>query len=234
MGNYTQIFRESGRITESQQATSNVGNVEKLRYQLLKVGVEVRKDIEYQMLLSTASKKETTTGATDYDKARKMGTIGSWLETNTDRNTGGMDGGYDESTGFTRAPVAAPTKRALTIQMMDDMLHRAYMNGANIRTMMCSPKIKEEFARLAQFAGRSPTFSSAPDDDAERSIAPRMQSVNVNGKNTIVNTADVYKGPHGTVTVMSNRVMAADEEVASNAWFLDKSMIQFMWLKGAG
>ena len=67
VGNYTQIFRDSGRITKSQQATMNAGNVEKKKYQMLKKGVELRKDIEYAMLLSTASKKETTTGATDYD-----------------------------------------------------------------------------------------------------------------------------------------------------------------------
>ena len=159
-----------------------------------------------------------------------MGTIGSWLETNTDRGTGGSDGGFSEATGFTTAPVAG-SKRDLDIQMMDDMLHRAYMNGANIRQMMVSPYVKEQFARLARFQGAT-TDAVTGAGAAERSVAPRMQSVSARGKNTIVNTADVYKGPHGTVTVMSNRVMAADADVASNAWFLDMSMVEFMWLNG--
>ena len=230
VGNYTQIFRESGRITESQQATSNVGNVEKLRYQLLKVGVELRKDIEYAMLKSRGSRKESG------DEPRRMGTIGSWLTTNTDRGTGGADGGYNDATGFTQEPTHASVtnRRDLTIDMMDNILHSAYTNGANIRTMMCSPHVKEVFSRLARFQGATmPSGASG----GELSVAPRMQSVNANGKNTIVNTADVYKGPHGTVTVMANRVMAADgdeagDNVGTNAWFLDKSMIQFMWLKG--
>ena len=234
VGNYTQIFRESGRITESQQATTNAGNVEKLRYQLLKVGVELRKDIEYAMLKSRGSSKESGT------TPRRMGTIGSWLETNTYRGTGGTDGGFNESTGFTVTPTFATSdagRRELSLDLMDQVLHDAYTHGANIRQMMVSPKVKEQFARLARYANVDRTTVSAEGAGSAESVAPRMQSVNVRGKNTIINTADVYKGPHGTVTVMSNRVMAADgnaggDNVGRNAWFLDMSMIQFMWLTG--
>ena len=45
-GTYTQIMRKDGIISGTQDATDNVG-VEQIRYQKLKKGVELRKDVEF-------------------------------------------------------------------------------------------------------------------------------------------------------------------------------------------
>jgi len=210
VGNYCQIFRKTGRISKTQQSVMNAGNAEKIRYQVLKKGVELRKDVEFAIVSNTASSKES--GA----NGRKLGSLQSWLTSNTLRGSGGADGGFKSADGFTDAVnlAANGSRRAFTKTLLDSNLKQIYEAGGNVKYSVMSPYLKQVFV----------TFMS------DTNVAAFRYATSGGGKNTIVGTADMYEGPHGKVTVVSNRVMGVTN-LSRNVFNIDTSMLNFCWLR---
>lgn len=57
LGNYTQIMRKDWIISGTQEVVSEAGNVQKRKYQKLKKGIEIRKDVEYAIVDTNADRK---------------------------------------------------------------------------------------------------------------------------------------------------------------------------------
>lgn len=205
MGNYEQIFRKSWIVSNTQEAVDNAGKAEQIKEQKLKKGIEVRKDIELAFLTNNASV------ATD---PRELGGLPTWLETNVSRGaTTGANGGFNSGTGLTE-PAVAGDKRAFTKTLLDDVAQLGYTNGANFKTLMVSPYVKSVFV----------TFMSDANVASFRYAAS-------GSNNTIVATADIYEGPYGKLSVVPNRVMAANAAVASNAFLIDPEMLKVKSLR---
>ena len=205
MGNYTQIMRKEGIISGTQDATNNAGNVEQVKYQKLKKGVELRKDVEYSIVAANAS----VAGAT-----RKSGSLSTWITSNVSRGASGANGGYSSGTGLTVAPTNG-TQRAFTKTILDTVAQSGYVSGANYRYLVVSPYVKSVFV----------TFMSDSNVAAFRNMAESGKG------NTIVANADVYAGPFGTVTVVPNRVMAGAAGLARNAFFVDPEYLEYGWFR---
>ncbi|MBP2237124.1 hypothetical protein J2Z31_003638 [Sinorhizobium kostiense] len=206
LGNYTQIMRKDWIISATQEVVSEAGNVQKRKYQKLKKGVEIRKDVEYAIVNSNAS----VAGAT-----RELGSLPTWIETNVSRAPGGINGGFDANTGLTAEPTDGP-QRAFSKTILDDVMQQGYQNGANFRHVSVSPYVKSVFV----------TFMS------DGNVAPFRYAVSQGGeRNTIVATADYYEGPFGTVMIHPNRVQAVGAGLARNAFFIDTDMLSFLWLR---
>lgn len=206
MGNYTQILRKDWIISGTQEEVSEAGNVQKRKYQKLKKGVEIRKDIEFAIVSNTAS----VAGSTRY-----FGGLPSWLTTNVSRGSGGSNGGFNTGTGLTVAATNG-TQRAFTKALMDGVMQSGYQNGATFRNVSVSPYVKSVFV----------TFMS------DTNVAQFRYAVSAGGeRNTIIATADVYEGPFGKVMIMPNRVQAASAAVARNAFFIDPDFAEFLWLR---
>lgn len=206
VGNYTQIFRKEFIISNTQETVKQAGNIQKRRYQKLKKGVEIKKDVEYSIISNVGS----VAGAT-----RVSGGLPSWLATNVSRGAGGANGGFNTGTGLT-VPATNGTQRAFTKALMDSTMAQAYTSGANVSTLVVSPYVKSVFV----------TFMSDANVAAFRNTA-----VSGGGKNTIIATADIYEGPYGKVTVQPDRVMAVNANVARNAFLLDEDMAEWAWLR---
>lgn len=205
LGNYTQIMRKDWIFSNTQETVDEAGNVQKRKYQKLKKGVEIKKDVELAIVTNNAS----VGGAT-----REFGGLPTWLETNVDRDAGGSNGGFNSGTGLTVAATNG-TQRAFTKTILDGVMQQGYEEGANFRHVFVSPYVKSVFV----------TFMS------NANVAPFRYSVD-NGKgNSIIANADYYEGPFGKVFVHPNRVMAASAAVARNAFFVDPEFMQFMWLR---
>ncbi|PDT47450.1 head protein [Sinorhizobium fredii] len=205
MGNYTQIMRKDWIISRTQESVSEAGNVQKRKYQKLKKGVEIRKDVEYAIVDTNASVAGNT---------REFGSLSTWITTNVSRGAGGSNGGFNSGTGLTVAPTAG-TQRAFTKTILDTVMQTGYQNGANFRHVSVSPYVKSVFV----------TFMS------DSNVAPFRYAVSKGGeRNTIVATADYYEGPFGTVMIHPNRVQAGNATLARNAFFLDTDMLSFLWL----
>ncbi|MBZ7920550.1 DUF5309 domain-containing protein [Ensifer adhaerens] len=206
LGNYTQILRKDWIISATQEAVENAGNAEKRKYQKLKKGVEIRKDVEFAIVDTNAS----VGGAT-----REFGSLNTWITSNVSRGATGANGGFNSGTGLTVAPTDG-TQRAFTKPILDSIMQQGYQNGANFRHVSVSPYVKSVFV----------TFMS------DSNVAPFRYAVSKGGeRNTIVATADYYEGPFGTVMIHPNRVQATGAQQARNAFFIDPDMLSFLWLR---
>ena len=205
LGNYTQIFRDSFIISRTQETVDEAGRVQKKKYQKLKSGLAMKKDVELAIVTNNAS----VAGAT-----RELGGIPTWIETNANRHSGGTNGGFDVNTGLTTA-AGDGTQRAFTKAQLDDVMQQGYEAGANFSTLFVSPYVKSVFV----------TFMS--DND----VAPFRYSVSNGNQNSIISNADVYEGPFGKIMIKPNRVMAANGGVARNAIAVDPDMASFLWLR---
>jgi hypothetical protein len=205
VGNYTQIFRESWSISNTQDAVDNAGNVEKRKEQKLKKAVQVKKDVEFAIVSNTAS----VSGAT-----RSLGALPSWLTTNVSRGAAGANGGFSSGTGLTVAETTG-TQRAFTKALLDATMQSVYTSGGNATHLVVSPYVKSVFV----------TFMS------DTNVASFRYAAGNATRNTIVGTADIYEGPFGKVTVVPDRIMATSAAVARRAFLIDPDMASFDWLR---
>lgn len=205
VGNYTQIMRKEGIISGTQDATDNAGSVEQVKYQKLKKGVELRRDVEYSIVAANAS----VAGAT-----RKSGSLSSWITTNVSRGATGANGGYSSGTGLTVAPTNG-TQRAFTKTIMDTVMQQAAVSGAKLKHVVGSHYIKSVFV----------TFMS------DANVASFRYAAAAGGKNEIIATADVYAGPFGRVFVHENYVQSSAAALARNVFFIDPDMIEWGWFR---
>lgn len=208
LGNYTQIFRKTGVISETQEATDDAGNVLKVKKQKLKKGIELKKDVEFSIIAPNPSVGGTT---------RKSGSLSTWIETNADRGATGSNGGFNQGTGLTVAP-GNGTQRTFTKDLLDSVMQQGYQNGADFRHVVVSPWVKSEFVKFM----------------SDTNVAPFRYAVSDGKNNAIVATADVYEGPFGKVMVVPNRVMAAGtspELRARNVFLCDPGKLQWLNLR---
>jgi hypothetical protein len=205
VGNYTQIMRKDGIISGTQDAADNAGNVEKVKYQKLKKGIELRKDAEFSIVTANAS----VGGAT-----RKSGSLSTWITSNVSRGSSGANGGYNSGTGLTVAPTNG-TQRAFTKSILDSVMQQGYQNGANYKHVFVSPYVKSVFV----------TFMS------DSNVASFRYAASSGKNNSIVANADVYEGPFGKVMVHPNRVMAGSAGLARNAFFVDPEFLCYGWFR---
>lgn len=205
VGNYTQIFRKTGKVSNTQEAVSNAGSVEKIAEQKIKKGIELRKDVE----LSIVSNSASVAGST-----RVSGGLPSWLTTNVSRGAGGANGGFNQGTKLTVAETTG-TQRALAKTLIDTTLGQVYSSGGNVRSMYTAPYVKSVFA----------TIMSDTNVAQQRSEAPNNKGVTVNG------SVEQYMSPYGLIAIKMDRVMATSAAVARRAFFIDPDYASFDWLR---
>lgn len=205
LGAYTQILRKEGIISGTQEEHDEAGDVQKVKYQKLKKGVELRKDVELAIVSNTASVAGTT---------RVIGGLPSWITSNDSRGAGGSDGGFSSGTGLTVAATNG-TQRAFTKAILDTVMQACYVSGANVRHFFCSPYVKSVFV----------TFMS------DTNVAAFRYAATDGKNNSIIANADVYEGPFGKVMVHPNRVMATSAGVARNGFLIDTEFLEFGWLR---
>jgi hypothetical protein len=204
VGNYTQILRKEFILSETQEAVDDAGRVQKRKYQKIKKGIELRKDVEYSIVSNVAS----VGGAT-----RVSGGLPSWLTTNVSRGATGANGGFSSGTGLTVAATNG-TQRAFSKTLLDTVMSSAYVSGANVNHVFCSPYVKSVFV----------TFMSDANVASFRYTAD-------SGRKTIISNADAYEGPFGKVLVHPDRVMAVNAGVARNVFLIDTDMLEWDWLR---
>ncbi len=205
VGTYTQILRKSFLISGTQEAVDNAGNLMKVAEQKVKKGKEILKDIELAIVTNTAS-TATETG-------RRFGGLPTWITTNVSRGATGANGGF---TGSVTTVATNGTQRAFTKALMDSVLQQCYIAGANTKSVVVSPYVKQVFS----------TFMS------DANVVPFRQAVEGKDKTTIMAAADMYQGDFGVVAVIPNRVMASAATTARNAFFIDPDLLDWGWLKG--
>lgn len=193
VGNYTQIFRKTIKVSGTQEAVDKAGRSSEIGYQAAKRSKEIKRDLEAAITSNNASVAGTDS------VARKLGGLRAWLTTNT--SVAGSDGGYNSGTGVVDAATNS-TQRDLTKALLDAVIKSCFTNGAELKMLSVGPHNKQVFS----------TFMS------DTNVAQLRSNVTGNGKTTIVGGVDIYKSDFGDLMVKANRF-----QPERNAYLIDPS-----------
>jgi hypothetical protein len=181
LGNYTQILQKTIKVSGTLDAVNKAGRKSEKAYQLAKASQELKRDLE-TILLSNQGRSAGTTNST----ARKMGSLLSWIKTNSSVQTNGGDP--------TTIGVSARTDgntRTFTETLLKEVVAEVFASGGVPKILMVGATGKQ---KVSGFTGLS------------------AYRYNVNGGNggaqaTIVGAADVYLSDFGSMSVVPNRFM---------------------------
>ena len=175
LGNYTQIMRKTVVIADTEEIVNKAGRKSEVAYQIVKKGVELRRDAEAIML----SNQGAAAGSTGV--ARKLGSLLAFIKTNTNFGATGANPAY------TNIPTAARTdgtQRAFTESLVKDVLQQIYRNGGKTDLLMLGPKQKQVASTFTGIA--------------------QLRTETMKKPATIVGAADVYLGDFGPVAMTPN------------------------------
>lgn len=175
LGNYQQHMRKAIIISDVEEIVNKAGRKSEVAYQVVKNGIELRRDAE-AIMLSNQGASAGATGA-----APKLGSLLAFIKTNTNFGATGANPAYTNIPTATRTD---GTQRAFTETLVKDVLQQIYRNGGKTDLLMLGPKQKQiasTFAGIAQL--RTETMKKPA---------------------TIVGAADVYLGDFGPVAMTPN------------------------------
>ena len=184
LGNYTQIVGKTVQVSGTLEAVDKAGRKSEKAYQLAKASSEIKRDIE-AILFANQGKDAGSSSS-----ARKMGTLLSWLKSNTSFDS---VSGADPTTAGTSTRTDGNT-RTFTETILKEIIREAYINGGNPKVLYVSPIGKQ---KVSTFAGIAEQRFMAPGD------APT----------TIIGAADVYLSDFGSISVVPNRFMRTRDAI---------------------
>jgi hypothetical protein len=115
VGNYTQIVNKKFRVTETHEAVAKAGRASELSYQMQNKMKSLANDIEYAMVINSAS------ASGDSATARQLKGLRGWVVTN-----------YSSATA----------NRSTTTAILDDVLRQAWAAGGNPGVILCGGAVK--------------------------------------------------------------------------------------------
>ncbi len=142
VGNYTQILRKDFVLADSLESIDAAGRKSEIAYQLAKVGSELKRDVEFNLLSNQGQAAGSTT------TARKTRGLPSWISTNVSKGTGGAN-----ATAATTARTDG-TQRAMTEAMLKSVVQSMWNEGGKPKMVMCGPHVKTVISGFSGIAGQ--------------------------------------------------------------------------------
>jgi hypothetical protein len=177
LGNYCQIVQKTIQVSNTLEAVNKAGRKSEKAYQLSRASQELKRDME---TIITANQGRDAGSAS---AARKLGSILSWLKTNTSAGTSGTDpttiGVSTRSDGATRT---------FTETLLKTVVAEAFDSGGNPKLLVVGSGLKQ---KASSFAG----------------IADQRYNAPANAPTTILAAADVYLSDFGQLAITPDRFM---------------------------
>ena len=177
LGNYTQILQKTVQVSGTLDTVNKAGRKSEKAYQLAKASAEIKRDLETILLANQGRSAGTST------TARKLGSLLSWIKTNSSFGVSGADpltiGVSTRTDG---------TQRTFTEALLKTVVAEVFDSGGSPKILMVGSAGKQ---KVSTFAGIA----------AQRYMAPS------NTPTTIIGAADVYMSDFGTMSVVPNRFM---------------------------
>ena len=181
LGNYTQIVGKTVMVSGTLEAVDKAGRKSEMAYQLAKASAEIKRDIE-SIITANQGQAVGTTASTP----RKMGSLLSYIKTNTNEGSGTTAGGDPTTIGVSTRTDG--TTRTFTETILKDVISKVFTSGGTPTTLFVSPALKQV---VSGFTGLS---------------AQRYQ-VPTSGQATILAGADLYQSDFGVLQIVPNRFM---------------------------
>lgn len=181
LGNYTQIVGKTVMISGTLEAVDKAGRKSEKAYQLAKASSEIKRDIE---AIITANQGQSA--GSSASSARKMGSLLSYIKTNTNVSSG-TTAGVDPATIGVSTRTDGST-RTFTEALLKDVIAQVFTEGGTPSTLFVSPALKQV---VSGFTG----------------LAAQRYQVPTNGQATILAGADLYQSDFGVLQIVPNRFM---------------------------
>jgi hypothetical protein len=178
LGNYTQILQKTIKVSGTLDTVNKAGRKSEKAYQLAKASQELKRDLE-TILLSNQGRDAGSSNSS----ARKMGSLLSWIKTNSSAQTNGAD-----PTTIGVSTRTDGNTRTFTETLLKDVVAEVFTSGGNPSVLMVGAAGKQ---KVSSFAGIGAT------------------RFNVTGAkpSTIIGAADIYVSDFGNISVVPNRFM---------------------------
>lgn len=177
LGNYTQIVQKTVQVSGTLDAVNKAGRKSEKAYHLAKASSELKRDLETILLANQGRSAGTST------TARKLGSLLSWIKTNSSVGSGGSD---PATIGVSTRTDG--TQRTFTETLLKEVVAEVFVSGGSPKILMVGAAGKQKTSTFAGIA-------------AQRYMAPS------NTPTTIIGAADVYMSDFGTMSVVPNRFM---------------------------
>ena len=177
LGNYTQIIQKTVQVSGTLDTVNKAGRKSEKAYQLAKASAEIKRDLETILLANQGRSAGTST------IARKLGSLLSWIKTNSDKASDGSD---PATIGVSTRTDG--TQRTFTEALLKTVVAEVFESGGSPKILMVGSAGKQ---KVSSFAGIA----------AQRYMAPS------NTPTTIIGAADVYMSDFGTMQVIPQRFM---------------------------
>ena len=181
LGNYTQIVGKTVMVSGTLEAVDKAGRKSEMAYQLAKASAEIKRDIE-SIITANQGQSAGSSGST----ARKLGSLLSYIKTNTNEGSGTTAGVDPVTIGVSTRTDG--TTRTFTETILKDVISKVFTSGGTPTTLFVSPALKQV---VSGFTGLS---------------AQRYQ-VPTSGQATILAGADLYQSDFGVLQIVPNRFM---------------------------
>ena len=177
LGNYTQIIQKTVQVSGTLDTVNKAGRKSEKAYQLAKASSEIKRDLETILLSNQGRSAGTST------IARKLGSLLSWIKTNSSVGTSGVD---PATIGVSTRTDG--TQRTFTEALLKTVVAEVFESGGSPKILMVGSAGKQ---KVSSFAGIA----------QQRYMAPS------NTPTTIIGAADVYLSDFGTMQVIPQRFM---------------------------
>jgi hypothetical protein len=162
-------------------ASDLAGRKSEMAYQLAKASAEIKRDIE---TIITANQGQTA--GSSGSAARKMGSLLSYIKSNTNVSAGTTAGGDPTTLGVSTRTDG--TTRTFTETILKDVIKQVFESGGTPSVLMVSPALKQT---VSAFTG----------------LAAQRYQVPTSGQATILAGADLYQSDFGVLQIVPNRFM---------------------------
>lgn len=206
VGNYTQISRRSAIVSGTQEAVNKAGRRSEIAYQMIKRGLELRRDLEAMVTANQGG----AAGAETLGSPRIAAKLGAWVKTNTNFGTGGADPVY--TSGVPGAGRTDGTQRPFTEAIFKDVVQQMFDSGARISrvTVYAGPFNKQVMSGFAGVVQRNFDMSNT---------SPRPTAV--------IAAVEVYVSDFGNLRLAPDRFQRERD-----AWFIDPQFLSLPTLPG--
>ena len=177
VGNYTQIVQKTIQVSGTLEAVDKAGRKSEKAYQLAKASAELKRDIE---AIITANQGQ------DSGSPRKLGSLLSWIKTNTNKQES-TTAGVDPVTSGVSTRVDGTT-RTFQESMLKDVVQKVFTAGGTPTLLVVPPALKQV---VSGFAG----------------LAQNRYNSSATGNITILAGADLYQSDFGVLQIVPDRFM---------------------------
>ena len=205
LGNYTQISDKVVEVSDTNEAVNGAADVQTLAKQVAFKLKELKRDMEVMLLSNVAAV------AGNASTARVTAGLPAFLTSNVSRGVGGANGTLSGTTsGFPNAAATDGTVRALTEQMLKDVIADCWDNGAEPSIVLCGSGVKQKIS--STFTGSATRY---------RDISDKK----------IVASIDVYVSDFGDLQIVPTRFLETRTVAGRDVFVLDPNYARVAFLQ---